>query len=1075
MKLPLPSRPRPSGRDPRRSRRLLSALTTLVLLGCTATASAQVPRAILSQRATLNLTNHAIAVEIAGNIAYVADAAPRLNVVDIADPGAPKIIGGIAMAASARDIFISGNLAYVAARTAGLQIFDVSTPANPTLIKTFDTPNEAWAVEVVGNIAYLANGTTGLHIIDVTDPANPVQLGRYDSPGIARDVAIRGNLAYVADEDPGIQVVDISNPSVPVRRANYNTPDWAVGIQIVGDVAYVADDTAGLVILDVQNPVPRRLGGADTDGLLSSIHVVGNLAYVSGGSPRLIAFDISNPSGPIRLGAYSTPASGTQVKGVGKHVFLANGSEGLQVLDVRTGFLQELVTARPSGVGLTVGKPYPLEFAANSGLPLTIQVEGPVQLAGGVLTVTNLDPVRIIIEQPGNAEYLPFRAEREFNVPTVRATQLAAYFSSGWSEDFQVIGNTAWIATGPQGLVALDISDLRGLFIRSRLPIDGFANKVQVVGKTAYIAAENAGLVIADISNPTNLVQLASVAPRGESADVQVRDGIAYVADRAGGLAIISVTNPAAPARLNPTTFSTNVESVFVAGNRAYLSRREEGMTVVDVTDPTAPVQLGAIQDGTDFRSMQVLGDLACVAGGVDGFVLYDVADPTQIRRLGQLSLKGAATSVRVAGSRAYVCDSLGGVVIADISNPTQPKSLDAFLETQGAWRVEVTGDRAYVLGLSGQFRILDFRYGIPQEIAWAVPATHTVGTSVLPITAPSTAGLPPVFSVVRGPARIEGTHLVFTGVGRVVIRAEQAGNEIFLPTTSTFSVLAELPELRVDNVDGEVVVSWPAGITNAILQGTASLEPGNAWSTATLPRSESNGEVHVRPGNSALQFFRLQGFTGDAEPLQLTGWNRDVVLENTPTRKASAVDSFGAAWFEAGLMGYLDGLPTNRTVVSKLDETIRFELQPYTGSNVLALTTARRTNSLELARPKAFSRLHVLAHSAGGGGNGQLRIHYADGSVSTNVPFVAPDWWDGSFGGAARNPAIDNLARSATASSFSHDFVNPGFSLHQTDIDLTTGPNAGKVITRLEFVRNLSAEVTCIFAVSGVPMPPAP
>lgn len=1050
-------------------------MTTLAPLLLAASVSAQVPRAIFSQRSSLNLTTSATAVEVTGNIAYVADSAPRLNVMDIADPSAPKILGGIALAASARDIFVSGNLAYVAARTAGLQIFDISTPGSPLLIKTFDTPNEAWAVEVVGNIAYLANGTTGLHIIDVTDPANPVQLGRYDSPGIARDVAIKGTLAYLADEDPGIQVIDISNPAAPVRRANYNTPDWAVGIQIVGNLAYVADDTAGLVVLDVQNPVPVRLGGADTDGLLSSIHVEGGLAFVSGGSPGVIAFDISNPSGPIQLGAYTTTGAAVQVKVVGKQAFLANGSKGLEVIDIRTGFLQELVTAKPSGVALAVGRPYPFEFAANSGLPLTIQVTGPAQLAGGFLTATNLDPIRIVIEQPGNAEYLPFRSEREFNVPAVLATQLAAYFSPDTLEDFQASGSIVWLAAGSEGLIALDIADLSGLFIRSRFPVTGYASKVQVVDKTVYIAAESGGLVIANAANPNNLVRLASVAPRGASADVQVQDGIAYVADRAGGLALISVTNPAAPTRLNATSFSTNVESVFVTGNRAYLSRRGDGLTVVDVTDPAAPVQLGEIQDGMDIRSMQVVGNLACVAGGLDGFAVYDVADPTQIRRLGQFPVEGAATRVRVVGSLAYVCDSIGGVLILDISNPTQPKNRGALLETEGAWRADVTGGRAYVLGLNGQFRILSFRSGIPQEIAWALPATHTVGAAGLPITAPSTAGLSPVLSVVRGPARIEGTNLVFTGVGRVVIRAEQAGNDTFLPTSSTFALRGELPDLHADHIAGEVVVSWPAGLTNAILQGLTALEATNVWTTASLPQTQVNGEVQVRPGNSAFQFFRLQGFPDEVEPLRLTGWNRDVVLENAVTNKASAVDSFGAAWFEAGLQGYTDGLPANRTVVSKSDGAISFELQPYTGSNVLALTLARRTNSLELIQPKAFSRLHVLAHSAGGGGNGQLRIHYADGTSSTNFPVNAPDWWDGAFGSGTRNPAIDGLARSRTATSFAYDPVSPGFGLHQTDIDLTSGPNAGKVIIRLEFVRHPSAEVTCIFAVSGVPMAPVP
>lgn len=578
-----------------------------------------------------------------------------------------------------------------------------------------------------------------------------------------------------------------------------------------------------------------------------------------------------------------------------------------------------------------------------------------------------------------------------------------------------------------------------------------------------------------DASNPTNLIRRASVSTRGISLDVQVIDGIAYVAEQSGGLSIISVTNPAAPIRLNAQNIGTNVQAVHVTGGRAYLAQGFLGFSILDVSNPSQPVHLGGFEPASTVRDMEVVGNLAYVASSTDGLVIYDVANPAQVRRLGRVGGEGNATRVKIVGALAYVADTALGIQVVDVANPEQPKSLGSFMNREGATAVEVVGNRVYALTWAGRCFAFDLQFGSPQELTWQLPSSLTIGAGELPLLTPTTAGLRPTFTVVKGPARIVNGALVFTGVGRIVLRAEERGDDRFLPFSTEVAFQAELPELSVANVGGEVVVSWPAGITNAVLQGVASLDPEGTWSTATLPQSESNGEVQVRPGNSALQYFRLQGFTGDVEPLSLTGWNRDVVLENSPTRRASAVDNFGAAWFEAGLQGYLDGLPANRTIVSKRDESIRFELQSYTGSNVLALTSSRRTNSLELTRPKALSRLHVLAHSAGGGGNGQLRIHYADGTVSEIFPFFAPDWWDGSPPTPTRRPAVDGLGRSSRAGTFNYEWVGPGFSLHQTDIDLSTGANAGKVITRLEFVRHPSAEVTCIFAVSGVPMPTAP
>src|SRR6185436_9727805 len=73
---------------------------------------------------------------------------------------------------------------------------------------------------------------------------------------------------------------------------------------------------------------------------------------------------------------------------------------------------------------------------------------------------------------------------------------------------------------------------------------------------------------------------------------------------------------------------------------------------------------------------------------------------------------------------------------------------------------------------------------------------------------------------------------------------------------------------------------------------------------------------------------------------ISATGWNRDVIVENTATlpysNYASPFDvpnNYG--FYQAGLAGASRGLPASRLFTSLLDGT-GFQFQPYTGNNVL-------------------------------------------------------------------------------------------------------------------------------------------
>jgi ribosomal protein S11 len=69
------------------------------------------------------------------------------------------------------------------------------------------------------------------------------------------------------------------------------------------------------------------------------------------------------------------------------------------------------------------------------------------------------------------------------------------------------------------------------------------------------------------------------------------------------------------------------------------------------------------------------------------------------------------------------------------------------------------------------------------QSINFPVLADKVFGDA--PFTLAATASLPPSFSIVSGPATIEGATITLTGAGIVVVRASQAGNEIFAAAAS--------------------------------------------------------------------------------------------------------------------------------------------------------------------------------------------------------------------------------------------------------------------------------------------------
>lgn len=287
---------------------------------------------------------HAGGVAVSANRVLVADRNMGVHMINAADPSHLVETGDYEMFPYARSIVVSGDYAYITTGFDGMWVIDISDPANPVAISKFDTPGWTHKITMEGQYVYMTNmppgpdlglNVIGLHIIDVSDPHHPAEVGFWNGIWEGHGVKVVNHIAYLAEED-GLMIVDVTTPSNPQFLASWD--GYICDVEVNGNLAFLGLCWAGMQILDVSNPaqpvlMSSLLSGEDVE----SITVSGNQAYVSGhfsASQNLLIYDISDPETPLMLGSIGTPSDHADKAAViGTTVYVADSSRGLDVID----------------------------------------------------------------------------------------------------------------------------------------------------------------------------------------------------------------------------------------------------------------------------------------------------------------------------------------------------------------------------------------------------------------------------------------------------------------------------------------------------------------------------------------------------------------------------------------------------------------------------------------------------------------------------------------------------------------------------------------------------------------------
>jgi hypothetical protein len=241
--------------------------------------------------------------------------------LDQADPDNPVVTGEFTRPAfTAHNVAVIGSVAYVATEQGSLQLLDVTDPTAPRLMQSIPGIAE-WVFAVgpyLGTVERSGQAPARLRFWDtaaapdltlISDTEIPVTSSILDlTPGDGR--------LYIAAAG-GLRLVDISNLSEPRPAGFWTTVAPINGVAAAGDVAYLAAGD-GLHVLDVSNPdEPQEVGTAALHlgqsclpdesvpfpFFMTDVTLLTGEIIVSGFGPTscLITMNVNDPAQPVPL------------------------------------------------------------------------------------------------------------------------------------------------------------------------------------------------------------------------------------------------------------------------------------------------------------------------------------------------------------------------------------------------------------------------------------------------------------------------------------------------------------------------------------------------------------------------------------------------------------------------------------------------------------------------------------------------------------------------------------------------------------------------------------------------------
>lgn len=299
--------------------------------------------AVIGQVSTQGSAN-AVAVTADQRHLLVGVAQEGLLIMDLRSAEQPVLISKLSALQQVESIVVRGQLAFIANGAGGLAIVDLNQPSALKLLGKLDTSSYAFDLALTpdGRTAFVADNSNGVVVIDVSQPTKPRQLAVIPSSAASAGVALspNGQTLYIADQADGIQKVDVRQPQAPVHQGHFNPAGHPQRLLVSKDGRWLfsANNEGGLSVHALQNSatlqstqLPMRNAFALT------LSQDGQTILVADLFNGLVVVDVSRPLEPRIQQSIQTrrAVQGIAVSADQKMAYLAHTQTGLTLIRFR--------------------------------------------------------------------------------------------------------------------------------------------------------------------------------------------------------------------------------------------------------------------------------------------------------------------------------------------------------------------------------------------------------------------------------------------------------------------------------------------------------------------------------------------------------------------------------------------------------------------------------------------------------------------------------------------------------------------------------------------------------------------
>ena len=538
-----------------------------------------------------------------------------------------------------------------------------------------------------------------------------------------------------------------------------------------------------------------------------------------------------------------------------------------------------------------------LTAVATSGLEVSYKVVTGQDIVfmpdANTLQIEGVGPVRIQADQPGNENYLPAKSvNREIKVP--QAKQLIT-----WEQDYEgrTYGDTF-------ELTAVTDSGLPLTFTVTQGTATFEGNRITLTGAGSYsIQATQAGTFIyepAATVEHTFEVAKAKLSVRPNDAVRRIGESdpsfaLTYTGFRLADDVTVLDAEPIAYTDTNAATIPGNYDILlkngsddnytyeFITGVMTvtelqtqilYFDQDFSGLTYGDSVELTAfsdsgltvqyEVEGGEASLDSTLLYLAAAGEVTIRATQIGNEKYYPAAEVVRKIAVGKRPLKIYATSKskREGDVNPPFTFTYSGFVRGDIEVAIDalPRATTPATEssTSGEYPIEVDGgfdDNYRLLLNNGILTVLDANK-LDQSVEFTQDLTSLRYGSELTLEATASSELEVFFQVVSGKdvARVQGDKLTIVGVGEVILRATQPGNDVYNPALNVDQIF-EIPAMPQ-------TTAWIQNLPQLVYGGQVQLE-GTTSSGLPIQFRVTAGEATI--DNNALVPLQVGELTIEA------------------------------------------------------------------------------------------------------------------------------------------------------------------------------------------------------------------